>query len=90
MSIKEKCDNYLDTRVYNFIEAKKRKKAILRDRQKFQKFKFYINIIDGLKSTYYSNIFLGYDVNEGHRGCSPIIIYKIHLTFLEVLSCDIL
>ena len=34
-SIKEKCYNYLNTRVYNYINAKKRKKAKLRDSKKF-------------------------------------------------------
>lgn len=82
MSIKEKCDHYLDTRVYNFVKAKKRKKAILRDRQKFQKFKFYINIIDGLKSTYYSNIFLGYDVKNSFIKLHFIKMLK-HYTFIK-------
>ena len=34
-SIKEKCDNYLNNCVYNYINAKKRKKAKLRDRKNF-------------------------------------------------------
>ena len=39
MSIKEKCDNYLNTRVYNYTKSKKRKKAILRkiSKKKFEK-----------------------------------------------------
>ena len=63
-TIKEKCENYLDTRVYNYIKARKRQKAILRDRKKFQKFKFYVNILNSFKISLYSNIFLGFNVKN--------------------------
>ena len=34
IKLKEKCDNYLNTRVYNYIRAKKRRKAYLEDFRK--------------------------------------------------------
>ena len=33
IKLKEKCDNYLDTRVYNYIRAKKRRKAFRRNKK---------------------------------------------------------
>ena len=64
VKLKEKCDNYLDTRVYNYTKAKKRQKAILRDKKKFQNFKFHLNIINGFEKCIYIDIILGNNVKE--------------------------
>ena len=45
-SIKEKCENYLNDCVYNYIKAKKRKKAKLRDMRKFYMFKSKVKYLN--------------------------------------------
>lgn len=82
MLIIEQCENYLDTRVYNYIKAKKRKKAILRDRKKFQNFKFYVNILNGFKSSFYSNIFLGFNVKNSFIQLHYVKMLK-HYTYIK-------
>ena len=74
-SIKEKCNNYLNTRVYNYIKAKKRKKAKLRDMKKFYIFKSNLIYLNSIKSNLYKNIFLGIDVK----------MTFINLHFIKVL-----
>lgn len=78
MSLKQKCDNYLDTRVYNYIKAKKRQKAIL----KFLKFKFYVNILNGFESSFYKNIFLGFDVKNSFIKLHFIKMFK-HYNYIK-------
>ena len=63
-SIKEKCDNYLNNCVYNYIKAKKRKKAKLRDMKKFYIFKSNVKYLNSIESYLYKNIFLGIDVKK--------------------------
>ena len=81
-SIKEICDNCPDTRVYNYIKAKKHQKAILRDRKKFQIFKFNINILNGFKSSLYRNIFLGFDFKNSFIKLHFIKMLK-HYTYIK-------
>ena len=56
-SIKEKCYNYLNTRVYNYINAKKRKKAKLRDMKKFYIFKSNERFLNSIESYLYKKYF---------------------------------
>ena len=74
--LKEKCGNYLDNRVYNYIKAKKRQKAILRDRKKFQIFKSDVNFLNSIESCLYKNIFSGIDVKKSF----------INLHFIKILK----
>ena len=74
--LKEKCGNYLDNRVYNYIKAKKRQKAILRDRKKFQIFKSDVNFLNSIESCLYKNIFSGIDVKKSF----------INLHFIKMLE----
>ena len=62
--VKEECNNYLNSRVYNFIRAKKRRKAILRDTKKFYLFKKNLRYINNFINYLHKNIFLGIDVKE--------------------------
>lgn len=64
IKLKEKCDNYLDTRVYNYIRAKKRRKAFLEDIRKINILKNKVKIVNNLKYDYHKKIFLGDDVKK--------------------------
>ena len=75
-SIKEKCDNYLNNCVYNYIKAKKRKKAKLRDMRKFYIFKSNVKYLNSIESYLYKNIFLGIDVKKSF----------INLHFIKILK----
>ena len=75
-SIKEKCDNYLNTRVYNYTRSKKRKKAKLRDMKKFYIFKSNVRYLNSIESYLYKNIFLGIDVKKSF----------INLHFIKILK----
>ena len=75
-SIKEKCDNYLNTRVYNYTRSKKRKKAKLRDMKKFYIFKSNVRYLNSIESYLYKNIFLGIDVKKSF----------INLHFMKILK----
>ena len=75
-SIKEKCDNYLNNCVYNYINAKKRKKAKLRDTKKFYIFKSNVRYLNFIESYFYKNIFLGIDVKKSF----------INLHFIKILK----
>ena len=63
-SIKEKCDNCFNNCVYNYINAKKRKKAKLRDMKKFYILKSNVRYLNSIESYLYKNIFLGIDVKK--------------------------
>ena len=80
--LKEKCDNYLDTRVYNYIKAKKRQKAILRDRKKVQIFKSDVNFLNSVESCFYKNTFLGIDVKKSFINLHFIKMLK-HYNYLN-------
>ena len=75
-SIKEKCDNYLNNCVYNYIKAKKRKKAKLRDKKKFHIFKSNVRYLNSIESYFYKNIFLGIDVKKSFFNLHFIKILK--------------
>ena len=75
-SIKEKCANYLNNCVYNYINAKKRKKAKLRDTKKFYIFKSNVRYLNSIESYLYKNIFLGIDVKKSF----------INLHFIKILK----
>ena len=75
-SIKEKCDNYFNNCVYNYINAKKRKKAKLRDMKKFYIFKSNVRYLNSIESYLYKNIFLGIDVKKSF----------INLHFIKILK----
>ena len=81
-SIKEKCDNYLYTRVYNYINAKKRLKAKLRDLKKFYKFKSILNLINTFKKCSYIDIILGNDVKESFKNLHFLKILK-HYVYIK-------
>ena len=74
--IKEKCDNYLNNCVYNYINAEKRKKAELRDKKKFYIFKSNVRYLNSIESYLYKNIFLGIDVKKS--------FIKLH--FIKILK----
>ena len=76
MSLKEKCNNYLNTRVYNYTRSKKRKKAILRDMKKCYIFKSNLRFLNSNESYLYRNIFLGIDVKKSF----------INLHFIKILK----
>ena len=75
-SIKEECYNYLNTRVYNYIKAKKRKKAKLRDMNKFYILKSNEIYLNSIESHLYKNIFLRIDVKKS--------FFKLH--FIKILK----
>lgn len=82
-SIKEKCNNYLNTRVYNIFRSKKRQKAKLRDVKKFHIFITNQRYINSFESYLYRNIFLGIDVKKSFINLHFIKILKqyIYLKF---------
>ena len=57
-------------------KPKKRQKAILRDRKKFQLFKSDVNFLNRVESCLYKNIFLGIDVKKSF----------INLHFIKMLK----
>ena len=75
-SIKEKCNNYLNTRVYNFTRSKKRQKAKLKDIKIYHIFKINIRYLNSFESYLYKNICLGIDVKKSF----------INLHFIKVLK----
>ena len=83
IKLKEKCDNYLDTRVYNYIRAKKRRKAFLEDIRKINILKNKVKIVNNLKYDYHKKFFLGDDVKKFfiNLHCLKMIKHYVYLKF---------